>query len=261
QGIGSVVRAIENTRPTTETNNNKKPTIRPNKEHQALNCPRCNSNNTKFCYYNNYSLSQPRYLCKTCKRYWTDGGNLRSVPVGGGSRRNKRPSSSSSSNNISSKKVIPYNLSPPKVSPQNPKTHDGQTLNLDFNPSACNGISEFGALPFGLALKNLNPQNPNFCSSSFSNYNLPFSSLISMPVPNSNSVFSSSSFNDHNIMHDYFKPSLSFSLDHHGLENGYVNNLQAVDQENPFEELKPSDHHQFDEQGKRQLNGDWNGSW
>ncbi|KAJ6976644.1 dof zinc finger protein DOF4.6-like [Populus alba x Populus x berolinensis] len=48
---------------------------RPQKD-QALNCPRCNSTNTKFCYYNNYSLSQPRYFCKTCRRYWTAGGSL-----------------------------------------------------------------------------------------------------------------------------------------------------------------------------------------
>ena len=27
-------------------------------------CPRCNSDNTKFCYYNNYNIKQPRYLCK-----------------------------------------------------------------------------------------------------------------------------------------------------------------------------------------------------
>ncbi|KAL5208896.1 hypothetical protein ABZP36_033331 [Zizania latifolia] len=33
---------------------------RPQKE-KALNCPRCNSTNTKFCYYNNYSLQQPRF--------------------------------------------------------------------------------------------------------------------------------------------------------------------------------------------------------
>ncbi|GKB27242.1 DOF transcription factor 7 [Tanacetum coccineum] len=60
---------------------------------QALNCPRCNSSNTKFCYYNNYNLSQPRYFCKTCRRYWTAGGTLRNVPVGGGSRKiNKRSS-------------------------------------------------------------------------------------------------------------------------------------------------------------------------
>ncbi|XP_019454668.1 PREDICTED: dof zinc finger protein DOF3.6-like isoform X2 [Lupinus angustifolius] len=53
-------------------------------------CPRCDSTNTKFCYYNNYSLSQPRHFCKTCRRYWTRGGALRNVPVGGGFRRNKR---------------------------------------------------------------------------------------------------------------------------------------------------------------------------
>ncbi|KAF8053234.1 hypothetical protein N665_1444s0006 [Sinapis alba] len=55
-----------------------------------LKCPRCDSSNTKFCYYNNYSLSQPRYFCKACKRYWTRGGTLRNVPVGGSYRKNKR---------------------------------------------------------------------------------------------------------------------------------------------------------------------------
>ncbi|KAJ3677916.1 hypothetical protein LUZ60_001719 [Juncus effusus] len=56
----------------------------------APNCPRCDSSNTKFCYYNNYSLSQPRYFCKGCRRYWTKGGSLRNVPVGGGCRKNRR---------------------------------------------------------------------------------------------------------------------------------------------------------------------------
>lgn len=74
----------------------------------ALKCPRCESTNTKFCYFNNYSLSQPRHFCKTCRRYWTRGGALRNVPVGGGCRRNKKnkrtsrsksPSSSSDHNN------------------------------------------------------------------------------------------------------------------------------------------------------------------
>jgi hypothetical protein len=27
-------------------------------------CPRCNSKNTKFCYYNNYNVKQPRYYCR-----------------------------------------------------------------------------------------------------------------------------------------------------------------------------------------------------
>eukprot|EP00252_Welwitschia_mirabilis_P024451 TRINITY_DN7268_c0_g2_i1.p1 TRINITY_DN7268_c0_g2~~TRINITY_DN7268_c0_g2_i1.p1 ORF type:complete len:356 (+),score=24.69 TRINITY_DN7268_c0_g2_i1:401-1468(+) len=57
---------------------------------QALKCPRCDSTNTKFCYYNNYNLSQPRHFCKACRRYWTKGGALRNVPVGGGCRKNKR---------------------------------------------------------------------------------------------------------------------------------------------------------------------------
>ncbi|KAI4307164.1 hypothetical protein L6164_030381 [Bauhinia variegata] len=56
----------------------------------APSCPRCASSNTKFCYYNNYSLSQPRYFCKGCRRYWTKGGSLRNVPVGGGTRKNRR---------------------------------------------------------------------------------------------------------------------------------------------------------------------------
>ncbi|GLJ43053.1 hypothetical protein SUGI_0893780 [Cryptomeria japonica] len=59
---------------------------------QALKCPRCESMNTKFCYYNNYNLSQPRHFCKNCRRYWTKGGSLRNVPVGGGCRKNKRSS-------------------------------------------------------------------------------------------------------------------------------------------------------------------------
>ncbi|XP_028789236.1 dof zinc finger protein DOF5.7-like [Neltuma alba] len=64
---------------------------------QGLKCPRCDSPNTKFCYYNNYSLTQPRHFCKTCRRYWTKGGALRNVPIGGGCRKNKKLKSSSSS--------------------------------------------------------------------------------------------------------------------------------------------------------------------
>ncbi|TQD97178.1 hypothetical protein C1H46_017267 [Malus baccata] len=64
---------------------------------QPHRCPRCHSMNTKFCYYNNYSLSQPRYFCKACRRYWTQGGTLRNVPVGGGCRKGKRGKAGSSS--------------------------------------------------------------------------------------------------------------------------------------------------------------------
>ncbi|KAM0870265.1 hypothetical protein ACQ4PT_040119 [Festuca glaucescens] len=72
----------------------RKPRPRPEKR---VECPRCKSGNTKFCYYNNYSMSQPRYFCKACRRYWTQGGSLRNVPVGGGCRKSKRPAAASSS--------------------------------------------------------------------------------------------------------------------------------------------------------------------
>ncbi|GAB2217473.1 hypothetical protein Droror1_Dr00000665 [Drosera rotundifolia] len=84
---------------------------RPQKD-QSLNCPRCNSTKTKFCYYNNYSLTQPRYFCKACRRYWTQGGSLRSVPVGGGSRKNKRTKGSSLSSSTAN---TPLSSSAPTI--------------------------------------------------------------------------------------------------------------------------------------------------
>ncbi|XP_062182632.1 dof zinc finger protein DOF3.1-like [Phragmites australis] len=56
-------------------------------EPAGLPCPRCESTDTKFCYYNNYNMAQPRHFCKGCRRYWTRGGALRNVPVGGGTRK------------------------------------------------------------------------------------------------------------------------------------------------------------------------------
>ncbi|KAF8396638.1 hypothetical protein HHK36_018262 [Tetracentron sinense] len=99
--------------------------LRPQPE-QALKCPRCESTNTKFCYYNNYSLTQPRYFCKECKRYWTKGGSLRNVPVGGGYRKNKRPSSSKRTQD----QALTTNCNPfPTLSPL---TYDSNDLILAF---------------------------------------------------------------------------------------------------------------------------------
>ncbi|URE14835.1 zinc finger protein [Musa troglodytarum] len=80
--------------PKNQPQQQERKLVRPEPE-QALKCPRCASTNTKFCYYNNYSLSQPRHFCKGCRRYWTQGGSLRNVPVGGGCRKNKRSTASS----------------------------------------------------------------------------------------------------------------------------------------------------------------------
>lgn len=58
---------------------------------KIIACPRCKSMETKFCYFNNYNVNQPRHFCKGCHRYWTAGGALRNVPVGAGRRKSKPP--------------------------------------------------------------------------------------------------------------------------------------------------------------------------
>uniref|UniRef100_A0A7C9F462 Dof zinc finger protein n=1 Tax=Opuntia streptacantha TaxID=393608 RepID=A0A7C9F462_OPUST len=73
-------------------------------EQEQLRCPRCDSTNTKFCYYNNYNLSQPRHFCKSCRRYWTKGGALRNIPVGGSSRKSAKRAASADSNSPASKR-------------------------------------------------------------------------------------------------------------------------------------------------------------
>ncbi|KAJ9148123.1 hypothetical protein P3X46_030212 [Hevea brasiliensis] len=219
---------------------------RPQKE-QALNCPRCNSTNTKFCYYNNYSLTQPRYFCKTCRRYWTEGGSLRNIPVGGGSRKNKRSASStSSSSSSSSSKKLPDLVTPPSLSQssiQNPKIHEGQDLNIAF-PST-QGIRSFSEL---IQVPNVETNNKNQISSSSTSTTSQLSALelltgissrglnsfMPMPVQDPNSVYTSGfSLQD-------FKPTLNFSLD--GLGSGY-GSVQGVQETGgrllfPFEDLK-----------------------
>ncbi|CAL4993694.1 unnamed protein product [Urochloa decumbens] len=74
---------------------------RPQQE-KGLKCPRCASTNTKFSYYNNNSLTQPRYFCKACRRYWMAGGIQRDVPVGGGCRKNKQRNNAALSSATSS---------------------------------------------------------------------------------------------------------------------------------------------------------------
>ncbi|CAN1272021.1 Cyclic dof factor 2 [Linum perenne] len=63
------------------------------KPDKVIPCPRCNSMETKFCYFNNYNVNQPRHFCKNCQRYWTAGGTMRNVPIGAGRRKNKHLSS------------------------------------------------------------------------------------------------------------------------------------------------------------------------
>ncbi|KAJ0978203.1 hypothetical protein J5N97_013677 [Dioscorea zingiberensis] len=121
----------------TYQQNEKKP--KPDPE-TALKCPRCESTNTKFCYYNNYSLSQPRYFCKGCRRYWTKGGSLRNVPVGGGCRKNKKSSKRTQDHqplttNLNTTPLLPTLPPPPSFSHNHHHHHhhpnDHLTLNFD----------------------------------------------------------------------------------------------------------------------------------
>ncbi|XAR71250.1 hypothetical protein NMG60_11028428 [Bertholletia excelsa] len=75
----------------SQTSNSQDKTLK--KPDKILPCPRCNSMDTKFCYYNNYNVNQPRHYCKNCQRYWTAGGTMRNVPVGAGRRKNKNSTS------------------------------------------------------------------------------------------------------------------------------------------------------------------------
>nr|CAB3489254.1 unnamed protein product [Digitaria exilis] len=69
-------------------------------------------------YYNKYRVTQPCYCCKACHRYWTQGGIVHNVPIGGGCCKNNKqqcafvaaalgsaPTSSLSSSSGGSKKI------------------------------------------------------------------------------------------------------------------------------------------------------------
>ncbi|XP_030462064.1 dof zinc finger protein DOF1.5 [Syzygium oleosum] len=76
---------------TTTTRNQEALAEAMKRPDKIIPCPRCKSMETKFCYFNNYNVNQPRHFCKGCQRYWTAGGALRNVPVGAGRRKSKPP--------------------------------------------------------------------------------------------------------------------------------------------------------------------------
>lgn len=126
-------------------------------------CPRCDSASTKFCYYNNYSLSQPRYFCKTCRRYWTQGGTLRNVPVGGGCRKTKRVKTSSSIGRDISGPQLPLPTLPPVGAAQNYSGGGGFMSSLAAMNSFSQPQTPFGGTSSGFSLFqgfNLQPPIP-----------------------------------------------------------------------------------------------------
>lgn len=91
--ISSLKTSNGNVEQSENNNTSEEKTLK--KPDKILPCPRCDSMETKFCYFNNYNVNQPRHFCKNCQRYWTAGGTMRNVPVGAGRRKNKNSSSAS----------------------------------------------------------------------------------------------------------------------------------------------------------------------
>ncbi|XP_047956726.1 dof zinc finger protein DOF4.1-like [Salvia hispanica] len=153
-------------------------------------CPRCNSANTKFCYYNNYSLSQPRYFCKACRRYWTHGGTLRNVPVGGGCRKPKRP------------KPLPIPPSQHPIRPFPPQTH----------PIYSGGASFLSSLAAMQSLSTTQPQpQPQFHDHYFQPRPSWTQTFINTPPSSTTDTHThaASSFNPDHCHQDAFHPSSS----------------------------------------------------
>ncbi|XP_022745089.1 dof zinc finger protein DOF3.5-like [Durio zibethinus] len=123
----------------------------------SLNCPRCGSPNTKFCYYNNYSLTQPRYFCKGCRRYWTKGGSLRNVPVGGGRRKNRRGKSL----RLPTDGVPSKSLSCGVVPTNSMGNSHGNKVNASAESNSSSAVSDGSHIDLALVYANfLNNQQP-----------------------------------------------------------------------------------------------------
>ncbi|KAF5206988.1 hypothetical protein FRX31_003426 [Thalictrum thalictroides] len=52
-------------------------------------CPRCNSLETMYGYYNNYCDIQASYRCKICSHYWDHGEVLGDISVRGKRKNNE----------------------------------------------------------------------------------------------------------------------------------------------------------------------------
>ncbi|KAL6991091.1 hypothetical protein U1Q18_009211 [Sarracenia purpurea var. burkii] len=201
---------------TAEQSENQPPHHHPPPQpHEPQKCPRCDSLNTKFCYYNNYSLSQPRYFCKACRRYWTQGGTLRNVPVGGGCRKVKRSKPSSSGGDNSRSQPPPTLASPP-----HPPPHEFRVPQIA--PAPAGTISGFSAAIYSQRNKEVgNMANPQMISPYYSGVGFlqPFNQQLSFggQIGGSSSNlpllqgFNMPYFNSQQVQNQHFQQQMSSS--------------------------------------------------
>ncbi|KAL5542867.1 hypothetical protein UlMin_010577 [Ulmus minor] len=109
-------------------------------EQEQLKCPRCESTNTKFCYYNNYNLFQPHHFCK----------NLRSQK---NTKRSSNPKQSSSSLATSNSSSATHNSDPqpePTRVYSSPVDHDRRMMDVTGTFISLLILGQFGVLLEGL---------------------------------------------------------------------------------------------------------------
>ncbi|GFZ03035.1 Dof-type zinc finger DNA-binding family protein [Actinidia rufa] len=241
----------------------------PNPNQQALKCPRCDSSNTKFCYYNNYSLSQPRHFCKACKRYWTRGGTLRNVPVGGGCRKNKRIKRSSAS---AIDAHAPTSSSSSPISIPKPSSQAQPQINISSTSSISNHLNPlFYGLPtnscelsvpyprFNSRVSNVESVSGFDLHSQLNNLGLGFypNKQIQDHVTTSNPLLSSySMFGSTSSTSPTMASLLASSLHQHKFGSNGLKNIQETT--TSFQDLVPYEDLQLkmEDQGQKGLN--WN---
>ncbi|XP_062091362.1 dof zinc finger protein DOF2.5-like [Humulus lupulus] len=230
-GMGELMGSNNNNNNNNDNNGDQKRS----RPQEQLNCPRCNSTNTKFCYYNNYSLTQPRYFCKTCRRYWTEGGTLRNVPVGGGSRKNKKPSTTTATT-TSAPSNINTILSPQNLMLSYNSVQGGQDLNLGFQSAATPAAKAEDDSRFGSDLHHHHPSSSGVNGSTrqllMYPSGFPFQDEFK---PSSLGGFSSSNV-DHGLGSRYNSPGHDYNRVVHQVQDHHDNNGGTI--LFPFGDLK-----------------------
>ncbi|XP_010937173.1 cyclic dof factor 1 isoform X2 [Elaeis guineensis] len=150
--------AMKNLKPEEQKNetgtSQEKMMKRPDK---ILPCPRCSSLDTKFCYYNNYNVNQPRHFCKHCQRYWTAGGTMRNVPVGAGRRKNKNSASQFRHISVSDATFQTVRPEVPDPIHHPPLKPNGTVLSFGLDTPRCESVASV----FNLANKTMKNCNQN----------------------------------------------------------------------------------------------------
>ncbi|KAG8384689.1 hypothetical protein BUALT_Bualt04G0144100 [Buddleja alternifolia] len=123
--------SVKTSKTEEDQNDSQEKTLK--KPDKILPCPRCNSMDTKFCYFNNYNVNQPRHFCKNCQRYWTAGGTMRNVPVGAGRRKNKH--SISQFRHLTVSETAPNGIHHPALNP------NGTVLTFSSDAPLCESMA------------------------------------------------------------------------------------------------------------------------